>query len=665
MHERTAIALICDNNYIMPASVVIASIIKNKLLGTLLDIFIVSADLSDESIYMFSLFESDTVRIIIKKESTEGFQSLHNFTDGIQKTRITTAALLKFKLPEIVVEYDKLLYLDCDVIVCEDLSQLYNQGIEDYFCAAVLNTTRLYLNNNSHHMHTYMLIYKDYFNSGVMLLNLKKMRSEKSAEKLLLAKMEMTDAYFMDQDQLNAVFNGYVKLLPIRYNAQYVNLVRASARFDISALNEMYETNYTSLQDVANDAVIIHFASADKPWLSMSTPLASEWYEYFLFAKTVCPSISKTDEISYKQQAESTQPKVSVIIPHYNEEKYVSYSIDSIIHQTLKDIQIICVDDGSTDSTLDIVKNYATNDERFIVLSQRNKGPSSARNSGIAEATGEFIYFLDSDALLSKSALKLLYDHAKATKSQNVLFDGEVIFENDDLKERFSHVDSQYKKSNDYPQTYKGDELYPLMVKNNDFSPLLGLQFFERKFVNENKLRFNTNVFSGSDNLFTLQAQLLCHKISYLRSNFYCHMIREKSILTEPFSQKKMIGYYTSVIEILGFLADNHRRLSDSAIVATKQNLRNLQTCINKKFKTLPKRQRIQPMFLNPYLNVVSNVVFTPLITCPTKKNKRRSFIKKLFVSIVFGVWFTIRPIVRKSKFLISLVEKFHNHFID
>lgn len=663
MNERVSVALICDDNYVMPASVVIASIIKNKHKDSHLDIYIVTADLSDESALIFSSFESDTVRIIIKKDTVAAFESLHNFSDGTQKTRITTSALLKFKLAEIVTECDKLLYLDCDVIVCEDLSALYSQDISDYFCAAVLNTTRLYLNNNSHHMHTYMLIYRDYFNSGVLLLNLKRMRDEKSYDKLIRAKAEMTDAYFMDQDQLNAVFHGFVKFLPIRYNAQYVNLARASNRFDIPSLNQMYGTDYETLQDVAEDAAVIHYASADKPWLSMSVPLAKEWYECYLFAKIMCPDIAQRNRISFAP-AKDAAPMVSVIIPTFNVADYIPESIGSVLSQTLKNIQIICVDDGSTDETLNRLREIK--DERLVVLSQRNKGPSSARNLGLAKATGKYVYFFGGDDILEESALETLYNHAKTTGSSVVLFDGTCIFDSDDLESRFSHRIDWYRRAREYPGISRGDDLYPQMVKNDDCVHQTWLQFFERRYLADNDLAFSTSAALHQENVFSMKAQLLCPAVSHIQENLCRHRVREGSISTAPDHQKDMLGYYTCVVEMLGFLAVNQHKLSDSTMIATKDSLQILFVKACNKYRRLSKRNRIQPMFLDPYLNVVSGAVFFPLsFYGGRKKNRRMGLIRRGIFYIASTVWRVVRPVARKSKLLTSFAEKFHQTFFD
>lgn len=106
--------------------------------------------------------------------------------------------------------------------------------------------------------------------------------------------------------------------------------------------------------------------------------------------------------------------KISVIVPVYNVEKYLPECLDSIINQTLKDIEIICINDGSLDNSLEILKRYAEKDSRIKIIDKENEGVGKARNDGIRAATGEFIAFMDSDDFYpSDNVLEVLYSSAK------------------------------------------------------------------------------------------------------------------------------------------------------------------------------------------------------------------------------------------------------------
>ena len=106
---------------------------------------------------------------------------------------------------------------------------------------------------------------------------------------------------------------------------------------------------------------------------------------------------------------ENNKIKVSVVIPVYNTEKYVREAIESIIHQSLKELEIIIINDGSTDGSPEILKEISNTDHRIQVYTQTNQGQSTARNFGISHARGKYIYFMDSDDLLEEDALESCY----------------------------------------------------------------------------------------------------------------------------------------------------------------------------------------------------------------------------------------------------------------
>ena len=106
------------------------------------------------------------------------------------------------------------------------------------------------------------------------------------------------------------------------------------------------------------------------------------------------------------------KPKVSIIVPVYNVEKFLQKCLDSIVEQTLKEIEIICINDGSPDNSLEILNEYASKDDRIIVISQENQGLSAARNAGLKIATGEYIGFVDSDDYIELNYYEKLYNTA-------------------------------------------------------------------------------------------------------------------------------------------------------------------------------------------------------------------------------------------------------------
>ena len=116
------------------------------------------------------------------------------------------------------------------------------------------------------------------------------------------------------------------------------------------------------------------------------------------------------------------QPKISIIIPMYNVEKYLHRCLDSVLNQTFKNWQAICVDDGSPDKSGDIAEEYAKKDKRFIVVHKENGGLSDARNAGFPYAKGKYVMYLDSDDFIHPQTMEIALDVAEKNKSDIVSF---------------------------------------------------------------------------------------------------------------------------------------------------------------------------------------------------------------------------------------------------
>ena len=126
---------------------------------------------------------------------------------------------------------------------------------------------------------------------------------------------------------------------------------------------------------------------------------------------------------------------VSVVIPVYNAEKYLREALDSIINQTYINLEIVCVDDGSTDSSFQILEEYKNKDSRVIVYTKENSGGGAARNYGLERATGEYIYFFDADDIANKTLIEKALAKAVETDADVVAFDA-YTFKNDNIELR-------------------------------------------------------------------------------------------------------------------------------------------------------------------------------------------------------------------------------------
>ena len=127
---------------------------------------------------------------------------------------------------------------------------------------------------------------------------------------------------------------------------------------------------------------------------------------------------------------------VSVIIPVYNVEKYLEECLDSVCNQTLANIEIICVNDGSTDGSVDILNAYAEKDDRIKIISQSNQGLGASRNNGLKASSGKYILFLDSDDYIDLTSLEKLVDNIVSNDSDMVLFKFQNFDDNKNLHKR-------------------------------------------------------------------------------------------------------------------------------------------------------------------------------------------------------------------------------------
>lgn len=206
--------------------------------------------------------------------------------------------------------------------------------------------------------------------------------------------------------------------------------------------------------------------------------------------------------------------KVSVIIPVYNVEKYLKQNLKSITQQTLKEIEIICVDDGSTDSSYKIIEEFAVNDSRVIPVKQTNGGAGAARNNGLRRARGKYLSFLDSDDFFEPNMLEEAYKKAEETKADFVVFNS----------------DQYYEDSNEYksvPWVVRYAELPPYQpfgrraMTDNIFKVFVGWawdKLYNRKWVLENDLWFQEQR-TSNDMLFVFSSIAIAKKIAYVEKD--------------------------------------------------------------------------------------------------------------------------------------------------
>lgn len=246
---------------------------------------------------------------------------------------------------------------------------------------------------------------------------------------------------------------------------------------------------------------------------------------------------------------EEWKPKVSVIIPVYNTEKYVREAVDSIRKQTIKELEIIIVNDGSTDNSQQIIDELAAEDSRIRTYTLPKKGVSMARNTGIANARGKYIYFMDSDDLLEEDALKLCYAKCEQEQLDFTFFDAESFYDG-----KVEHTPTLCYKHTDNlgDHIHTGIEAIEAQLTNRTFTASPCLSFIRHDFLKERHLRFHPGIVH-EDQLFTTLLYLQAQRIAAIHRSFFHRRIRENSIMTRKFSLQNLEGYLTVTTEILRF----------------------------------------------------------------------------------------------------------------
>ena len=229
--------------------------------------------------------------------------------------------------------------------------------------------------------------------------------------------------------------------------------------------------------------------------------------------------------------------KISVIVPVYNVEKYLNRCLDSIINQTLKDIEIICVNDGSTDNSLSILKEYASKDKRIKVIDKENDGLGYTRKVGLDNAAGEYILFCDSDDYYAElTAFEKLYNFAIEKNVDVVAFD----------YYHFS-LNSNYKNHCYFLNNFPNKEIFTYKdIKNiNIINTSSCIRLYSKSFFDSYKDWYFPKKTFYEDTPFHFQT-LFRAKFSYLREPFYVYEIRDNSITTKFKTDKNFIDVYTT-----------------------------------------------------------------------------------------------------------------------
>ncbi len=344
-------------------------------------------------------------------------------------------------------------------------------------------------------------------------------------------------------------------------------------------------------------------------------------------------------------------PKISVIIPVYNVEKYLERCIESVISQTLRDIEIIIINDGSTDNSYSIINKFAEVDDRIRVFSHDNIGLGPTRNRGIEVATGEYLAFVDSDDWLVKGGLELLYKRAIETNADIVEGETSIFFEDTGVytkRKSLTNVSDVCVSTPNIEEFYR-DYYFGRLYTHNAWDKI-----YRTEFIVKNQIYFGDNkrIFA-EDNWFQLQIFLLHPKIAFVDSSYYIYRQRQNSIMNSPKKNlvkrhmQMVIDYQNLIADIPEFVTETKVCSLLTAEVFTIEAMNSLVA--NNKFKDF--HESLKYVYSNDkFYNNIKNVLSLKAYRLVPNKSKR------LYLRFISALYFI--KLYKLAHFLVWIIYK-------
>ena len=230
---------------------------------------------------------------------------------------------------------------------------------------------------------------------------------------------------------------------------------------------------------------------------------------------------------------------ISIIVPVYNSELYINRCLDSLLKQTYKNIEIIIVDDGSKDNSLQLIKGYANKDSRIKVYTQSNQGPSVARNTGLDNATGKYIMFVDADDFIDKNMVANMVEVIKDDTNTLVLCDNSEIWANEIEERKLFDTDKNYIKKVDVIKAIASGK-----------AGLVCGKLFNKNIIKEHNIKFDKEIKMCEDQIFFLNISRYCDDFIYIPKSLYFYDRRNENSITIKYKEK-VIDNQIYVINII------------------------------------------------------------------------------------------------------------------
>ena len=247
-------------------------------------------------------------------------------------------------------------------------------------------------------------------------------------------------------------------------------------------------------------------------------------------------------------------PKISIIIPCYNVEKYINQTLDSILAQTFRDFEIICINDGSTDKTAEVLQQYTDNNKQIKVINQANCGVSKTRNNAFAHTTGKYVYYMDSDDLIHPQLLEICHNLAEKNDADVLSFGYEEFFDGQQPNfEKINEKEIVLSSVDDFVSkiTAKGDT----KINYNIWS-----KFYKKDVLND--IKFDEDISLAEDALHTFAVAKMNPKTFIFNLKLYAYRICQKSLSHGGYSVKQITHYTKCVKSVLDLFKNDDFHLN-------------------------------------------------------------------------------------------------------
>lgn len=261
---------------------------------------------------------------------------------------------------------------------------------------------------------------------------------------------------------------------------------------------------------------------------------------------------------------------VSIIVPIYNSKNFINRCMDSLVNQTYENIEIIAIDDGSKDNSLDILKQYAKKDKRIKVFSQLNQGPSAARNTGLEKSIGDYIMFVDIDDYIDLEMVRLLVKNIDKSKSTLVLCNNNEVW-SDRVEQRkvLDDNDTNISKSKVIKSIASGK------------AGLVCGKLFSKNIIDKHNIKFDKDVNMCEDQMFFLNISVHCEKFIYVSKSLYYYDRTNENSITIKYQRNAIDNQIYVIHRIKEILNNSNLDNEEISLIINSRYMNAINYCIS------------------------------------------------------------------------------------